>query len=260
MLRKCIHAALCAAALITVALFSGANSMANPPVWAKKAVSFRAWCDADDRNECKPLRIASPDSKSAVEVSYNRLPDDPDIVAASLRVTTLGRHRGEVQPVASVQDEISWSPDSKAFFINGNENANGWDLLAVHRLDDPNLGPGYIAHEVKQDTFRSLPPCRANPPVDDCAGLGAEPYDYIGVLALDWIGDSSRMVVMTEIPCSSRFGGIWCQVLGYEIEVPSGKILRRMEPKDFARRWQHSMGWEFRIPDPPEFKTSNRLF
>jgi hypothetical protein len=77
---------------------------------------------------------------------------------------------------------------------------------------------------------------------------------------LDWIGDSSRMVVMTEIPCSSRFGGIMCQVLGYEIEVPSGKILRRMEPKDFARRWQHSMGWKFRIPDPPELKTSSRLF
>ena len=230
-------------------------------MWSKKGVSFRGWCDADDQKECKPLRIASPDGKSAVVLSYHPLPDDPDIVSASLRVTTLERDRGDVQPVATVDDEITWSPDSKAFFINGNENANGWDLLAVHMLDSPDLGPGYIAREVKQDTFRSLPPCQADPPTaDDCSELGTEPFDYLGVVGLDWIGDSSRMVIMTEIPCSSRFGGITCQILGYEIEIPSGKILRRMEPREFAKRWRHSMAWKFQIPDPPEFKTSSRLF
>jgi hypothetical protein len=259
MLQKCTSQVLRAAALTTFALFSVTNSLANPALWSKKGVSFRAWCDADDRKECKPLRIASPDGKSAVELSYNALADDPEIVSASLRVTTLGRDRGEVQPVATVGDEITWSPDSKAFFINGNENANGWDLLAVHMLDDSDLGPGYVAREVKQDTFRSFPPCQADPStVDDCSDLSTEPYDYIGVVGVDWIGDSSRMVVMTEIPCSSRFGGIWCQVLGYEIEVPSGKILRRMEPKEFAKRWQHSMAWKFQIPNPPTFKTEVR--
>jgi hypothetical protein len=243
-------------------LFLAANSMANPPEWAKKGVSFRAWCDADkpdDLKECQPLRIVSPDGKSAVEVSYKPLPDHPDTHLASLRVTTVGRDIGEVQPVASVEDEITWSPDSKAFFMNGNENADNWDLLAVHMLDDPHLGPGYIDREVKQDMVRSFPPCQADPlPVDDCAELAAEPDDYIGVLGLDWIGNSSRMVVMTELPCSSRFGGIMCQVLGYEIEVPSGKILRRMKAKEFARRWQHSMAWKFSVPDPPTFKTKSR--
>jgi hypothetical protein len=258
MSRRCILHTLCAAAFTTCVMFSVANSRATPPIWAKKAVSFRASCDVDDRKECSPLRIASPDGKSVVEVSYNTIPDHPDIRLASLRVKTLGRDRGEVELVASVEDEIRWSPDSKAFFINGNENADAWDLLAVHMLDDPHLGPGYVAREVKQDTFRSLPPCQANPPIDECAELGVEPFDYIGVVGLDWIGNSSRMVVMTEIPCSSRFGGIWCQILGFEIEVPSGKILRRMEPKEFAKRWQHSMAWKFQLPDPPEFKAKAR--
>ncbi len=52
-------------------------------------------------------------------------------------------------------------------------------------------------------------------------------------------------------------GGIDCQVLGYEIEVPSGKILRRMESKEFARRWQHSMAWKFEDPGPAEFKEAD---
>jgi hypothetical protein len=190
-LRKCILQALCAAALTAFALFSVASSMANPPIWAKKGVSFRASCDADDRKECKPQRIASPDGKSAVEVSYNTIPDHPDIVLASLRVVSLGRARGEVQLVGSIEDEVTWSPDSKAFFINGNENADAWDLLAVHMLDDPQLGPGYIAHDVKQDTFRSLHPARSiHPP--SMTALNSEPSHTTTSGSWGWTGSAIR--------------------------------------------------------------------
>jgi hypothetical protein len=257
MLRKCIPQALCAVALTTFALFSEANLLANPPIWAKKAVSFRAWCDADDRNKCKPLRIVSPDGKSAVELSYKTLPDDPDIFSASLRVRSLGRDRGEVDLVASVEDEIRWSPDSKAFFINGNDNGYGDDHLAVYLLDDSHLVRVYISREIEQDMVRSFPPCQAKNADDNCAELAAD-HDYFGVVGLDWIGSSSKIVVMAQVTCSSSMGGIWCQILGYEIEVPSGKILRRMEPKEFAKRWQHSMAWKFQLPDPPEFKAEAR--
>jgi hypothetical protein len=57
---------------------------------------------------------------------------------------------------------------------------------------------------------------------------------------------------MAEMNESSIVGGILSQVLGYEVEIPSGKILRRMEAKEFAELWQHSMAWKFEIPDPPE--------
>ncbi len=260
MLRKSMPHFSCPVFLAMFVLFAPANSMANPPEWAKKGVSFRAWCDADkpdDLKECQPLRIASPDGKSAVEVGYKPLPENPDADFVSLRVTTAGRNIGEVEPVSDVEDEVTWSPDSKAFFINGG-HADGDDLVAVHLLDDPNLGPGDITREVKRDTFRSFPPCQANPSVDDCTIFEVEPYEYINVSGIDWIGDSSRIVVMAEVPCSSSMGGIMCQVLGYEIEVPSGKILRRMKAKEFARRWQHSMAWKFSVPDPPTFKTKSR--
>jgi hypothetical protein len=74
------------------------------------------------------------------------------------------------------------------------------------------------------------------------------------MVGLDWIGNSSRMVVMAQVICSSSMGGIMCGVLGYGLEVPSGKILRRMESKKFAPRWKHSMAWKFDDPGPAEFE------
>jgi hypothetical protein len=156
--------------------------------------------------------------------------------------------------VGSVEDEIVWSPDSKAFFINGNDNGYGDNHLAVHRLDDPHLAPGYITREVEQDMVRSFPPCQAKDHMDICSELAANPNSYIGVVGLDWIGSSSKIVVMAEVPCSSSMGGIMCQVLGYQLEVPSGKILRRMEPGEFTKRWQHRMAWKFRDPGPAELE------
>jgi hypothetical protein len=254
MLRRGILFTLCGAVFTIFFLVSAASLAADKPIWAKKGVTFSVGCSGPFKG-CRAFRVPSPDGKNAVEITYQATPDYPDIEVASLRVTKLGRNIGDVGPVASVQDELTWSPDSKAFFINGNNNANGWDLVAVHLLDDPGLGPGDITREVEQDMVRSFPPCQAKDPRDDCAALAAKPDDYIGVVGLDWIGNSSRIVVMAEVPCSSSMGGIMCQVLGYEIDVPSGKILRRMEAKEFARRWQRSMAWKFHIPDPPEYES-----
>ena len=160
--------------------------------------------------------------------------------------------------MGSVEGELTWSPDSQAFFVNGNNNGYGDEHVAVHRLDDPNLGPGNITGEVERDMARSFPPCRAKDPVDSCAELATKPENYIGVVGLDWIGNSSQIVVMAEVQCSSSMGGIMCQVLGYELEVPSGRILRRMEAKELAQRWQHSMAWEFHPPNPPAYSKETR--
>jgi hypothetical protein len=46
-----------------------------------------------------------------------------------------------------------------------------------------------------------------------------------------------------------------CEVLGYELEVPRGKILRRMASKEFAKRWKHLTAWKFEDPGPAEFET-----
>jgi hypothetical protein len=45
------------------------------------------------------------------------------------------------------------------------------------------------------------------------------------------------------------FGGIMCQILGNELDAATGKTLQRMQPKEFAGKWQTSMAWKFH--DPP---------
>jgi hypothetical protein len=188
-----------------------------------------------------------------VAVTYRSDPQYPDILVANIEVLRLGMKLGAVVSVGAVQDELVWSPDSKAFFLNGNNNGYSDYHVAVHVLDAPSLGPGYITDEVEKDMAQSFPPCRAAYTPDNCAELAKNPSDYIGAAAVDWVGDSSRIVIMAEVAPSSSMGGIMGQVLGYEVDVPSGKIERRMTAQEFGRRWQHSMAWKFHIPGPPEY-------
>src|SRR5205807_10018578 len=87
-----------------------------------------------------------------------------------------------------------------------------------------------------------------------------EHSDYHNVSGIDWIS-SSTVLVMAEVPCSGLYGGIGCQVMGYELEVPTGRILKRIAAPELKRNWQTSMAWEFEIPDPPEYcdKSSDKI-
>jgi hypothetical protein len=241
--------------LLGLSLTSAAQKSSR---WAKKGTVFPSSCPPF--TGCESLRILSPNGKSAIEVTYKAGVQhvyplgDIDFREVSLRVTSSGRFLGEIQPVGEAENEITWSPDSKAFFINGSDNSYTENPVAFHYLDDPNLGPGYDTDAVARDMVRSFPPCKVKNPSETCGEEAANPKDFINAVGIDWIRGSSRVVVMAEVPCSTYMGGVMCQVLGYELSMPSGKIVRRMEPKEFAQRWQRSMAWTFRIPEPAEFE------
>jgi len=238
---------------ISFFVFPLRSTATDKPTWSKQGTDFRAGCSIEEKNNCKPVRIPSPDGNAAIVISYKSPAKYPAIVLASIRVMTRAKILGEVPLAASVENEIVWSPDSKAFSVTGNENASGEEHVFVYMLDRPRLGPGNITDQVARDMARTFPACKASNPVEDCAQYEKNPADYIGTSGIDWVGDSSRIVVMAQVPCSSVMGGIMCQVKGYEIEVPSGKILLRMTAREFAKKWQHSMAWKFQIPDPPEY-------
>jgi hypothetical protein len=241
---------------LSIATLLTPSAPANEPIWSKKAVSFPVVCFSNSRRErqkvCRPFKIVSPDGNSYLQVEYKRNPLNEDSLA-DLRVVSGGKLLGAARTPGFVEDEVLWSPDSRAFAISGSSNANTDYRSFVYILNPSGLTRINPARAALRDMVRSFPPCRALYATEDCHDVVKHPSDWIGVAVIDWVNDSSCVVVMTEMNESSIVGGILGQVLGYEIEIPTGKILRRMEAKEFASRWQPSMAWKFNIPDPPEY-------
>lgn len=225
------------------------------PTWAKKATAFQVTCrDRSEFHRCKSLRIPSPDNKSSVGVVYKK---DNDMMFAFLRLATPGRGIREIGvPCWNGNDELLWSPNSKAFFINGGcGSAISGFVVSVYLVDSANTDVDLdFTQEAMYDMVKAFPPCKAlNHDPQECKVMQTD-REYYNMSGIDWLEDSSGIVLMSEVPPTSRYGGIMGQVMGYELEVPSGKILRRLNAKQFKMKWQKSMAWKFRIPDPPEYQ------
>jgi hypothetical protein len=221
-----------------------ALASADKPTWARKATGFAGVCQSGN---CRPVRIVAPDKKSVVEVLYQ----DGN---AYLRVTGPDKQVREVRDVSSSPaNDLLWAPDSKAFFVDGGEGMTSPGFVQVYWLDDADLRPLDVSREVEQDMVKTYPPCKAlYLDAATCRNLERNP-DY-NLTAIDWVEDSSAMALLAQIPCTSNFGGIMCQAMGYEVEVPSGKILKRMTPAEFKAAWQKSMVQRFRLPEPAQYQ------
>jgi hypothetical protein len=165
----------------------------------------------------------------------------------------------QVEDLGYTSDDVLWSPDSKAFFVNGSHaGASEGYFVYVFRLEDPELRPIEVTRQAQRDMVRSFPPCKAAYlDKKTCESLEADPrYNMSG---LDWVNGSAAIVVLAEIPDSSYYGGIMSQGVGYELEVPTGRILKKMSAREFAVRWQRSMAWKFRVSEPPEYCPAVRI-
>jgi hypothetical protein len=217
------------------------------PIWAKAAVPFNFNCVEKSTNS---QQISSPDGHVTVEVKCRAKSAETD-PTYYLHVT----ERNGVTRDVDLEDgahELLWSPDSKAFFVNSGQSAYAGFSTTVYEVSDDGTRRLAITGAAQRDMVASFPPCKAYYHDQNlCKKIAANP-EY-NMSAVSWLNDSSAVVVMAEVPCSSNYGGIMCQVLGYEIAVPTGKILRRMSATEFKRDWQHSMAWDMRIPDPPTY-------
>ena len=266
------HTLVLIVAFISVALTFPA--LAAEPTWAKKAVAFPQQCTDSGvyrYQDCKPIRILSPDGRSSIEVFYRPVAiEDVRILQAFLRLTTPTQGMREVAlPEGFQKIDLLWSPDSKAFFVNGGNGGGYWGFwVYVYLADDP-TNPRDVTEDAQRDMLKEFPPCKAaypnaadavgckkisRPDEEKCMQDEADPkyspeYNMTGI---DWV-NGSVILVMAEIPCSSSHGAIMCQVMGYELQVPTGQILKRIDARQLKLRWQKSMAWEFRIPDPPRY-------
>lgn len=247
-------------------------ALAAKPSWAKKATAFAGQCWPGKTQLCKPVRISSPDGKSSVEVRYRKqvlkqvltqytIPDNW-ILQAYLRVSTPGRGTSEAALHESFQNvDLLWSPDSQAFFVDGDGDgapvSGFW--MYVYLADNPS-NPRDITEIARRDMLKEFPASKAAyPNANDAMGCKVGSRDQLGVDAdsvnvtgIDWMTPSS-ILVMAEVPGDTLYGGIMGQVMGYELQVPTGRILKRIDAKHLKQEWQKSMAWNLRVPDPPRY-------
>jgi len=212
------------------------------PIWAKNATVL----------DCRRSRvpIEAPDHLASVRTVC--LKAAGNFVPYELELTTADGKRQEVS-LRMGANEALWAPNSKSFLVNGGESAIAGFFVDVYQiLDSGRVSVRTVTNAAQRDMVRSFPPCRASHRIEkECAEYAHDPeYDMSG---LGWSGDSSAVYVFAEVPCGSRYGGIMCQVLGYELSVPNGRILRRLSAKQAKQEWGTLAAWKIRIPEPPEY-------
>ncbi len=254
--------------LVVLALFPSSMPLAYAakPTWANKAVSFAEKCTSyfpGGYQPCKPVHIPSPDGKRSVEVSYEKVSEGTDdyVLQAYLLVRTPDGTRKAVLPDGIQKNDLLWSPDSKAFFVNGGDGGAYWGFwVYVYLTDDRQLQPIDVTPDASRDMVKTFPPCKAAAPNSKSCNLDPKTchiaddeynmQNEYNMTGIDWASPST-ILVMAEVPCSTSRGGIMCQVMGYELEVPTGRIRRRVDAKQLKLHWQKSMAWNFRVPEPP---------
>ena len=226
-------AILCSFALLTHA--------ADKPTWAKGATVL--W---PTRGQATPQRIASPDGHVTLQIHPVRNSDR----FLHIHVSAGPGHSQDID-LDEGAHELLWAPDSTAFLVNGSTTGYAGFFTTIYQFGPGGLRKVNVAANVQRDMVASFPPCAASNHLEAfCAEI--ERHPEFNISGLSWIGPF-QVVVMAEVPCVSTFGGIMCQVQGYVLSVPDGRILVGLTARQLKTRWQRSMAWSMRIPDPPAY-------
>lgn len=254
-------------ALVCLLLITCSFGCSQEPTWAKKATTFPEQCASwypSKAQPCKPVRVVAPDGKRSVQVRYRKrlVSATAWLLQAYIRVTVQGNESPETALPESFQNvDLLWSPDSRAFFVDGDGDgapvSGFW--VYVYLADDP-AHPLNVTENARRDMLNEFPASKAAyPNAEDLTGCKTGSRDQvrmdadsINVTAIEWLTPSS-VLVMAQIPCDTLFGGIMCQVMGYELEVPTGRIIKRIDAKHLKREWQSSIARIFRIPEAPKY-------
>ena len=221
-------------------------------IWVKAGVSLPVGCEVSSDVQVVP----SPDKSASVEVRCAGLNQTGEGVV--FRITRRNRPptalKLEIEPGSSWRpQEIVWAPDSSAFVVNGSESAHAGNDFVVYRIDSDRISAARVAAAAQRDMVATYPPCKASGLDRDACQRIATSLKF-NMSAIAWTRGSSSLVVFAEVPCSSSHGGIMCQVMGYELDVATGRILLRMDALEFKRRYQSQMAWPMRIPDKPSYR------
>jgi|SRR5271170_1708623 len=237
--------ALCFGITLT-ATATGSHSAAalERPTWAKQATALDLSCSAQAQT------IPSPNSRYILQVVCIKHGEDDPTYA--LRLVSPNKQISE-SSLDEGAHELLWAPDSSAFFVNGGTSSYAGFFVAVYQIKAlAGMRKLVITKAAQTDMVEQFPPCKAyNRDQTTCGRIADHPeYNMSG---LGWRDDSAAIYVFAEVPCSSSYGGIMCQVLGYELSIPDGRILARLSALQAKEQWNKYATWDIRIPDSPKY-------
>jgi hypothetical protein len=174
--------------------------------------------------------IRSPDGRSAIFVRSPRasLPEETHFVFVRSEGHDYPTHIGEL-----VNAEVSWSPDSRAFFLTYSDGgAVGTYHVKIVYLTPRGL---HVVEPISNGRVLSTPKCLTP--------------ERPNVGAITWPrGISSRLVIAVEVPPHSS-----CASMGtfraFEIALPRGRVLRRYTQKQAKRVFANEIGIELQEAD-----------
>ena len=232
-----------AVAWISALLLLPCCRAAYAAIWAKGATSLDFLCHGslDERR-----RITSPDGSIVIEQRCRKRTTLEDVERLVLQITyDDGRIQDVVPEIPGTiwrPQELLWSPDSREFIINGSENAYAGFEFVAYRISNRQVISTQLTKAAQSDMVRRFPPCQARYlDANACKRLEESPEFNMSVIG--WANNSASLIVFAEVACSSTYGGIMCEVLGYELEARTGRILRRMEARELKRHYQACMAW-----------------
>ncbi len=113
--------------------------------------------------------------------------------------------------------------------------------MNVYLIEGTQLRKVNVDEPVRDDIAKTYPPCVPAEGIQSCSKeeerVMLQNHDWVNVAGMKWMSTSNSLLVVGNVPDSSRYGANMTKWWGYEIEVPSGKILRRYSRREFRSRW-----------------------
>lgn len=185
-----------------------ARAFADEGMWSKQAHSIPRGRD---------FRVPSPDRKRTVLIRELAL----IVVEGGAPVPGIEGY------TVLLPAEIAWAPDSKAFVITSNEGGSdeAWFVTAyVLEYDRVNYYDVTVEAAVR---FRELLQC-----TDE-----GEP----AFAAVKWLKESKNLLIVAEAPARWQCPDAG-RLLGFIVEVPSGKVLSEIPAKKLSEDWGEYLG------------------
>lgn len=242
-------------AIFVLAVLETAAGFASAGTFSRSATTVPLMCFG--RKCAAVVEVRSPDGTKEIRRTYTAFEKDRPMkdrlmIPKVEVVTPKGRwslaYDDSTDPWIDM--DVMWSPDSKLVALTG-EMDSYIETVRVFAITE--TGPKLLDADMEpaQDMVRRLRPVCAR----YVGRLGCDPdqdEDGLNFAAVAWV-DAHTLALMSEVPCDTIWGGIMCLAMGYDVDLPSGKVVGTMTPKAFMTRWKQSIPPSFRIPDSPDW-------